>query len=840
MALNPYEYGHIIPWYAQFLDVSGLPLANGHIEIFVNGTSNRYISYQNFDGSENPFEIPLTAGGRCVAIGSVRNRYDVYVYNKFGGLEYSRLNVGIGDSDAVNLEFTSHDGSIIITRNNNVVDLVVRQDPSTHGTVTADGTDEYGQIQFDTVVDGDVTVRYGKIVLDANQLYHITLEMAFSTTVTGRDYYECMVEDSNGGQHKFIVDESMTTQFKELSWDITPEHSWIELNATLPEGVSLVGCTTYVHRVNPLVGGSGGGGVTEIVTDSTLTGEGTVSAPLGIATNILQNIGSKLSSVSVDGTTITGDGTPGNPLVATAAAQVQSDWNQTNTQAVDYIKNKPQNLVQDASYVHTDNNFTNADKSKLDGIAAGAEVNVQADWNQSDNTADDYIKNKPTIPAAQVQSDWTQSNSTAVDYIKNKPNLATVATSGSYNDLSNKPTIPAAQVNSDWNATSGVSMILNKPNLATVATSGSYNDLTDKPTIPTIPVTDVQVNNTSVVVNGVANVDLTPYAQTSSLATVATSGSYNDLSNKPDLSVFARSADLATVATTGDYDDLTNKPSIPAAQVNSDWNASSGVAQILNKPSLATVATSGSYNDLSDKPTIPSAQVNSDWNATSGVAEILNKPTNLVQDASYVHTDNNFTTAEKTKLSGIEAGAEVNVQPNWSESDSSADAYIKNKPALTPLIAGSNITLTESVNGVTISASSTVQVQSNWNETVTTAPSYIQNKPNLATVATSGSYNDLSDKPTVPAAQVNSDWNAVSGVAQILNKPSLATVATSGSYNDLSDKPTVPLAQVNSDWNASSGVAEILNKPEEYTLVAGTGITIVKDDINKTITISLT
>jgi len=45
--------------------------------------------------------------------------------------------------------------------------------------------------------------------------------------------------------------------------------------------------------------------------------------------------------------------------------------------------------------------------------------------------------------------------------------------------------------------------------------------------------------------------------------------------------------------------------SIPAAQVNSDWNASSGVAEILNKPTLATVATSGSYNDLSNKPTIP-------------------------------------------------------------------------------------------------------------------------------------------------------------------------------------------------------------------------------------------
>jgi hypothetical protein len=60
--------------------------------------------------------------------------------------------------------------------------------------------------------------------------------------------------------------------------------------------------------------------------------------------------------------------------------------------------------------------------------------------------------------------------------------------------------------------------------------------------------------------------------------------------------------------------------------------------------------------------------------------------------------------------------------------------------------------------------------------------------------ASSGDYQIL-NKPTIPAAQVNSDWNAVSGVAEILNKP------------------TIPAAQVNSDWNAVSGVAQILNKP---------------------------
>ena len=72
--------------------------------------------------------------------------------------------------------------------------------------------------------------------------------------------------------------------------------------------------------------------------------------------------------------------------------------------------------------------------------------------------------------------------------------------------------------------------------------------------------------------------------------------------------------------------------------------------------------------------------VNADWNATTGDAAILNKPENLVQDGSYVHTDNNYTSAEKTKLGGIAAGAEVNVQADWNESGSSSDAYIKNKP----------------------------------------------------------------------------------------------------------------------------------------------------------------
>lgn len=63
-----------------------------------------------------------------------------------------------------------------------------------------------------------------------------------------------------------------------------------------------------------------------------------------------------------------------------------------------------------------------SDKTKLNGIAAGAEVNVNADWNATEGDAQ----------------------------ILNKPTLATVATSGSYSDLTNKPTIPTVDVNKKY------------------------------------------------------------------------------------------------------------------------------------------------------------------------------------------------------------------------------------------------------------------------------------------------------------------------------------------------------------------------------------------------------
>ena len=278
------------------------------------------------------------------------------------------------------------------------------------------------------------------------------------------------------------------------------------------------------------------------------------------------------------------------------AAQVQSDWDQADSTAVDYIKNKPTippgvtvDQVYDATSANAQSGVamagalsgkqdTIADLATIEAGAAAGATAVQPGDLATVATSGSYadLTGTPTIPAAPGTLDTDNSSAQTVsssEALSGTVKLHKVSKTGSYNDLLNKPSIPAAQVNSDWNAGSGVAQILNKPSLAAVATSGLYSDLTGTPTIPAAPGT-LDTDNSS--------------AQTVS-SSEALSGTVK----------------LHKVSKTGSYNDLLNKPSIPAAQVNSDWNAGSGVAQILNKPSLAAVATSGLYSDLTGTPTIP-------------------------------------------------------------------------------------------------------------------------------------------------------------------------------------------------------------------------------------------
>ena len=63
--------------------------------------------------------------------------------------------------------------------------------------------------------------------------------------------------------------------------------------------------------------------------------------------------------------------------------------------------------------------YTTTEKNKLFGIEAGAEVNVQSDWTQEVNTADDYIKNKPAIPTN--VSDLTNDTGYITGYTETDP-----------------------------------------------------------------------------------------------------------------------------------------------------------------------------------------------------------------------------------------------------------------------------------------------------------------------------------------------------------------------------------------------------------------------------------
>lgn len=144
----------------------------------------------------------------------------------------------------------------------------------------------------------------------------------------------------------------------------------------------------------------------------------------------IQATGTKIATIDISGVSIDVY-VPTAPTVNDGVLTIQKNGSTVETFSANASSNKTANISvptktsdlsndsnfpSDASYVHTDNNFTTALKNKLEGIESGAEVNVQSDWSQSDNTKDDYIKNKP--------------------------NLAAVATSGSYNDLTDKPTIP--------------------------------------------------------------------------------------------------------------------------------------------------------------------------------------------------------------------------------------------------------------------------------------------------------------------------------------------------------------------------------------------------------------
>lgn len=103
-----------------------------------------------------------------------------------------------------------------------------------------------------------------------------------------------------------------------------------------------------------------------------------------------------------------------------------------------------------------------------------------------------------------------------------------------------------------------------------------------------------------------------------------------------------------------------------------------------------TAALSGATHFVGVKTSLPTSASSGDI-CIVGKKEYIYDGTSwqeLGDESLYVQKEegkglstNDYTDAEKTKLAGIAAGAEVNVQSDWSVSDTSSDAYIKNKPS---------------------------------------------------------------------------------------------------------------------------------------------------------------
>lgn len=294
-----------------------------------------------------------------------------------------------------------------------------------------------------------------------------------------------------------------------------------------------------------------------------------------------------------------------------------------------------------------------ADESSLVVSGLGGFAAMDGKWAVSAISTDTALgdfslsENGLAMLAEFVSAGITPPPATWAD-LSGKPTFATVATSGSYADLNDKPV------------------------LAAVATSGSYADLSATPTIPSASnatPASVAATASAGVQSGFARADhqhahgnlsggslhsaatsiaagfmsAADKSKIDGLATVASSGSYADLLNKPSNATittdgFMSATDKAAleqlwsdsltssgafaiqsyslVASTGDYNDLINKPnlssyltavpdgSVTTAKVadGAITNAKIAGVAVSKVTGLATVATTGTYADLSGKP----------------------------------------------------------------------------------------------------------------------------------------------------------------------------------------------------------------------------------------------
>ena len=120
MAVDNKDLVYLLDPVFQIEGVAGKPVVAGHIEVFHAGTDVKCITWQNFDGTRNPFKIPLNNDGRAVILVEPQRTYDVYIYDSFNNLVCSRLNVRPSCGGDISISGGIYDGIDPIVVNNDV------------------------------------------------------------------------------------------------------------------------------------------------------------------------------------------------------------------------------------------------------------------------------------------------------------------------------------------------------------------------------------------------------------------------------------------------------------------------------------------------------------------------------------------------------------------------------------------------------------------------------------------------------------------------------------------------------------------------------------------------
>lgn len=146
----------------------------------------------------------------------------------------------------------------------------------------------------------------------------------------------------------------------------------------------------------------------------------------------------------------------------------------------------------------------------------------------------------------------------------------------------------------------GTSTYVEAADLATVATSGNYNDLSNKPTIPTVndATLTIQKNGTNVAA-------FTANSSTNQTANIAVPVNTSELINDSGFLTSAALSNYYTKSETytqGEVNSLINSITVPTKTSDLTNDGSDGTSTYVEADELATVATSGDYDDLINKP----------------------------------------------------------------------------------------------------------------------------------------------------------------------------------------------------------------------------------------------